>query len=132
MDHSPAQPCYLPLPLILSSSSGLNPLSLSVTPPLSSSLFPLSHEHNHMCTYYTASRGGCPQSRDRGASVGPSPAINRLLEFIIVSSYDGEEPGGLGERERVAHQAASLSLLALTSLLVSTQVSVSPFLILLL
>lgn len=33
------------------------------------------------------------------ASVGQSRAINRLFEFIIVSSYDGEEPGGLGERE---------------------------------
>lgn len=63
-----------------------------------------------MCTYYTASQGGCPQSTDRGASVGQSPAINRLLEFIIVSSYDGEEPRGLGERERMADQAASLSV----------------------
>lgn len=34
-----------------------------------------------------------------GASVSQSLAINRLLEFIIVSSYDVEEPRGLGERE---------------------------------
>lgn len=33
------------------------------------------------------------------ASVGRWLAINRVLEFIIVSSYDGEEPGGDGERE---------------------------------
>ncbi len=56
---------YLALPLILSSSSGLNPLSLCHSTPLFSSP-PLCHEHNHMCTYYTTSQGGCPRSRDRG------------------------------------------------------------------
>lgn len=34
------------------------------------------------------------------ASVSQWQAINRLLEFIIVSSYDGEEPGGLRRREK--------------------------------
>lgn len=34
----------------------------------------------------------------------PSQAINRLLEFIIVSSYDGEEPGGLREGGRQTEQ----------------------------
>lgn len=65
------------------------------------------------------------------ASVGQSPAINRLLEFIIVSSYDGEEPRGLGEREE-GRVKQHHSLLAFPLLLVSTTVSlsVSPFLIL--
>lgn len=61
MDASPASA----LPLILSSSSGLNHW-VSVTLLLSSSPLPLRHEHNHMCTYYTTSQGGCPQSRNRG------------------------------------------------------------------
>lgn len=46
------------------------------------------------------------------ASVGQSLAINRRLEFIIVSSYDGEEPRGLGEREE-----GRLSSITLCSLL---------------
>lgn len=53
-----------------------------------------------MHAYSTTKLGGCPQSRDRG----PVLAINRLLEFIIVSSCDGEEPGGLREGGRRTKQ----------------------------
>ncbi len=55
------------------------------------------------------------------ASVCQSPAINRLLEFIIVSSYDGEEPRGLGEREE--GRPSSITLLAFTPLLYRLQSS---------
>lgn len=56
---------YHAFPLSLCSSSGLIHW-VAVTPPLSSSCFPLCHEPNHMYTYSTTSQGGCPQSRNRG------------------------------------------------------------------
>lgn len=112
MDHSPVPASYLALPLILSSSSGLIHW-VSITLSLSFSPLLLCHEHDHMCTYYTTNQGGCPYSRNRGASVGQSLAINRLLEFIIVSSYDGEEPRGLGEREESRPSSITLCWLLL-------------------
>lgn len=60
------------------------------------------------------------------ASVSQWQAINRLLEFIIVSSYDGEEPGGLRGREK---GTASLSA-GFTSLLASAVTSISVSLLL--
>lgn len=58
-------------------------------------LFPRTlHEHNHVCARSATGRGGRPPSGDKRASVGRSPAINRLLGSITVSSCDAEEAGG--------------------------------------
>lgn len=113
---SPVPASYLALPLILSSSSGLNPLSLCHSTPLFLSLLPPCHEHNHMCTYYTTIQGRMSTEQKQRASVGQSLAINRLPEFIIVSSYDGEEPRGLGEREEGRPSSITLCWLLLHSL----------------
>lgn len=47
-----------------------------------------------MCARSATGRGGRPPSGDKRASVGRSPAINRLLGSITVSSCDAEEAGG--------------------------------------
>lgn len=76
---SPAPP-LIP-PAILSSSSGLESLSLLLSP--------LAQPQRRR------ERG----AEAEGATVGQSVPINRLLEFIAVSSCAGEEPRGLGDRE---------------------------------
>lgn len=65
------------------------------------------------------------------ASVSQSLAINRLLEFIIVSSYDVEEPRGLGRGGRQCVQHHWLLADMLVSVLTTVSLSVSPFLSLL-
>ena len=62
-----------------------------------------------MHIYYTTSQGGCPPSRDTGLLLAKRWAINSLVEFIIVSSYDGEEPAGFGESEAGGPSSITLS-----------------------
>lgn len=76
-------------------------------------LFPAPlHEHNHMCARSATGRGGRPPSGDKRASVGRSPAINRLLGSITVSSCDAEEAGG--QRKAAACSITVCRLLPLT------------------
>lgn len=112
---SPVPASYLALPLILSSSSGLNPLSLCHSTPLFLYFPSLSWAESHAHILNSKPRRMSTEQTQRD-SVGQSPAINRLLEFIIVSSYDGEEPRGLGEREEGRPSGISLCWLLLPSL----------------
>lgn len=109
-----------PSPWCLSASSRLilSPLPRGLDSPeplplLFPSLFPaLLHEHNHMCARSATGRGGRPPSGDKRASVGRSPAINRLLGSITVSSCDAEEAGG--QREAAACSITVCRLYPLT------------------